>query len=202
MPPRSMNLWALLAVVFMLTACASEDWDNPKDPSSPAFREACYGLTTAEKATCVFWEAFDHGLSRWQVGPSPFGVKPIRILPAPAGVSVTTVLALPGCPTAGRPGMQIEVVLPNHSTELSVIWMAAPESDGQLSIGINGAPSQIPSSEDAEGEFEGWQKTSAVLDAFAGKTIVLSFVNVGEEGATCGDQGVLVALVLIRKLAE
>jgi hypothetical protein len=186
---------------WLFFGCASENWDNPKDPESSDFRGPCFGVPSSERAECVFWEAFDHGLSRWKVGESPSGVKPIRFLAAPAGVSDTTELGVPGCPTAGGAGLLVEVPIPNAFTELTVVWMAAPDSKAELSVSLNGSR-QIPPSEDGEGEFAGWSVATLTLGSFAGQTLTLGLFNGGEEGATCEDVGVMVSQVHIRALGQ
>jgi hypothetical protein len=176
--------------VGVAAGCASEAWDNPYDPDSSAFRAPCAGVPGENAEGCIFWEDFDHGLTRWNVNGSPSGMSPIRVVPQ-SDDGVSTVLALPGCAEQGSPALQ---------TELD--WHEAPETMGELSLKVNGA-SQFVSNETAGEEgYEKWYASIANLTPLAGRTVILQMENAAGQGASCATDGIYVARVHLRKLPQ
>lgn len=178
--------------VLVLSACASEAWDNRFDPEGTAFRAPCADAPGEERALCVLWEEFDRGLDRWLVAPPPGGVEAIRVeSSAPEGVA--TVLRMPAC-ADGVPGIAREVDQPAAPLTLEVIWRLEDPKAAKISLplaGIGGDDTLLTTAP-AAAPFEGWQLTT------------VNFTGGGEAaffGLDCAPAAFWVARIALRKPA-
>ena len=191
-------------LVFVLAAClpwlapgcASETWDNPHDPVSPRYRGPCAYAPTEEKAHCVFWEDFRHGLTRWDVDGAVKGQKAPRILGATPDGLFLRYLAIPGCDPASLAGLRIEIPLPAKPLELTVTWQPSDKGVGQLALSLNGPPQELDRK--LSKTIPGWFDSTIDLSQTSSKMVWIGLFNTTLGGDTCQDEGVRVGQVAVR----
>lgn len=185
---RLVYVWLATA---LLAACASEDWNNRFDPESKTYRAPCADAPDEERASCVLWEEFDAGLTRWLAEAPPAGSEAIRVeAAAPDGVA--TVLRMPAC-ADGNPGLAIELDEPAAALALEIIWRLADAKASQISVPVVGiGADSLLTTSSAPAPFTGWQAT------------VVEFTGGGDAavlGLDCAPSAYLVARIALRRPA-
>lgn len=182
----------LLLAAALLSACASEEWDNRFDPEGTAYVAPCADAPAEEAELCVLWDEFDHGLRRWHVEAPPAGVEAVRVdAAAPDGTA--TVLRMPACQD-GHPGIELEVDEPAAPLTLEVVWRTEDPKAGKITLplrGTGGADTLVTTAP-AAAPFEGWQLTTV---NFTGGGAASFF------GLDCGSAPFFVARIALRKPA-
>lgn len=182
-----LSLRTLGCAALVLTCgagCASEEWDNPRDPEAAGYRAPCAGAPAEEQEGCVFWEEFDHGLTRWRTASAA-----VRIVPSDPGGKVATVLALPACSEEAT----VEIDFPSAEVVLEVEWQGPASLQAAIdrkSVGAIESPA----------ETAGWRESFATVHGTPGTTALLSLW--AEKTDACSGVGVYVSRVALKKALD
>lgn len=179
---RTLGLAALVAAFG--TACASEEWDNPRDPESAGYRAPCADAPADEQDGCVFWEEFDHGLTRWRTAGAA-----VRIVANDPDGKLATVLALPACGDEAT----VEIDFPTADVVLAVEWQGPSSLQAAIdrkSVGAIESPA----------ETAGWRESFATVHGTPGSSALLSIWS--EKTDDCSGIGVYVSRVALKKALD
>lgn len=181
-----MALW--LAVGCSLLACASDDWNNPRDPAGTLF-SSCPGVDSDDADDCLVYEDFSGGLDRWFLSPRGDGLEPsVRT------VDETQVLVLPACRDGDTAALRMELEVPPVDLFFEVVWRVPDDHDGpEGRVGVSLDGHTLGALAQPEGE---WKYTRDWVDATTSGRSILRVYNRPHADGSCSEIHVDSLLVL------